>query len=76
MVPVRGELALLDRLFVLNGLGEHIWQALDGKRTISEICASIVDAFDVNQKTANRDLIEFVVELEEAGLVVAAPHDE
>ena len=63
LVPVRGELARLDRIFVLNSLGEFIWHALDGHATIAEISAAIVDAFEVDADVANDDLIEFVCDL-------------
>ena len=76
LVPVRGELARLDRIFALNSLGEHIWQALDGSQTIADISADIAKVFDVDEDTANRDLIEFIADLEDAGLATATPDRE
>ena len=69
LVPVRGELARLDRIFALNSLGEFIWVALDGKAAIAEVCSSVTAAFDVDESTAREDVIEFVSDLEDAGLV-------
>lgn len=72
LVPVRGELAHLDRIFSLNPLGEFIWQALDGSNSLADISAGIVDNFDVDRETAMRDLVEFVADLEDAGLATAS----
>ena len=68
LVAVRGELARLERLHVLNTVGEHIWGLLDGRRTIAEICNEVAAAFDVDAGTAHRDVAEFLADLEDAGL--------
>ena len=35
LVAVRGELARLERIFVLNTVGEYVWAVLDGKKTVA-----------------------------------------
>ena len=69
LVPVRGELARLERIFVLNAVGEHIWGLLDGHLTVAEVCAKVVEAFEVDEATAQRDVMEFLADLEDAELV-------
>lgn len=69
LVPVKGRLADLQRLFVLNHLGEYIWQQLDGTRTQQEIMAAILVRFEVDEKHAAEDLEEFLGRLKEVELV-------
>jgi hypothetical protein len=73
LVPVRGELARMERIFVLDEVGEHIWEALDGRRTARELVESIVGSFEVGEEVARADLAEFVAELADAGLITASP---
>jgi Coenzyme PQQ synthesis protein D (PqqD) len=69
LVPVRGELARLQQIFVLNPVGEHIWHQLDGSRAFGAILQSLVEAFDIDDADARSDLLEFLAELEDAGLI-------
>lgn len=71
LVAVRGELARLDRIHVLNSVGEHIWGLLDGRRTAAEIGADVSETFDVDAATALVDVTEFLADLEDAGLITA-----
>lgn len=71
LVPVRGELAQLQRLFSLNGVGAFIWRQLDGKRDLEAIHHDVVERFDVSEDEARRDLVEYVDCLRDASLVVA-----
>lgn len=69
LVPVRGKLAQLKRVFVLNPVGAHIWGRLDGERDLAAIHRGIVEAFEVTETEAEEDLFEFIASLEEANLV-------
>jgi len=68
LVAVRGELARLERLHVLNTVGEHIWGLLDGRRTVAEVSADVAETFDTDAATALEDVAEFLADLEDAGL--------
>lgn len=72
LVPVAGRLADLQRLFVLEGAGEFIWDNLDGARSLDEIRDSLVGRFDVSLAQAEQDLQDFVARLREAGLIQEA----
>jgi hypothetical protein len=71
LVPVRGELAQLQRLFSLNAVGAFIWQQLDGKRDLAAIEHDLVERFEVSEEEARRDLVEYVEGLRQASLIVA-----
>ncbi len=73
IVPIRGKLADMQRIFVVSSVAEYIWQNLDGKKSLDEICDDIVVHFNVKKEQAVADLQEFIIELLEAGLVVERP---
>ena len=69
LIPVRGELADLQRVFAVNPVAEAVWNLLDGKRTLAEISRQIEVRFEVTAEAAFADLKAFVVKLRELGLV-------
>lgn len=68
LVPVKGSLADMQRIFTLNPVAEYIWQELD-KKDLNEICNGIVSRFEVGREQAERDIREFITELIEADLI-------
>ena len=69
LIPIRGKLAEMQRIFVLNPVSEWIWQELDGQKRLDEIRQSVVAKFDVEEKKADSDIREFIAELLEANLI-------
>jgi hypothetical protein len=69
LVPIRGRLADLQELFVLNPVGEWIWERLDGSRPTTALADDMARAFKVERDEAAADLEAFVAELDEAGLL-------
>jgi hypothetical protein len=69
LVPVRGKLADMRRIFTLNPVADHIWNRIDGKSSIQTIGNSIVSAFDITHELAERDLEEFVAALLQEHLI-------
>jgi coenzyme PQQ synthesis protein D (PqqD) len=64
---VEGEAVLIDErereLIRLNVVGTAIWTAIDGRRTVREIIASVRDMFEVSEKRAARDVRRFMKRL-------------
>lgn len=69
VVPVRGRLAQLQNLYVLSEVGRHLWEEIDGARTIGALRESVLLAYDVTEEQADRDLMEFIGAMVEAGLL-------
>jgi hypothetical protein len=55
--------------FTLNNVGRFIWELLEEKKQITDICREIVGRYDVDEDTARRDTLEIVRELIGEGLV-------
>jgi hypothetical protein len=69
LVPIYGELANMEKIFSLDPVAAFIWEQLDGKKRLKDIRDGLLDAFDVEKEQAETDILEFVGELLEAGLI-------
>ena len=72
LVPIRQHLADMGELFVLNPVGEWVWQHLDGTRDVGELARGVCARFEVGEEQARADVQEFLLELEEAHLLAQA----
>jgi len=62
-------------VFSLNEVATLIWQAADGKTSLSEIVSShICPEFDVDPALAARDAEQFVDELSKHGILLVSDH--
>ena len=68
LVPVRGNLADMQKIFTLNPVAEYIWQELDNNN-LGDICDGVISAFEVEKPRAESDIREFVAELMAADLI-------
>ena len=69
LVPIRQNVADMDCIYTLNPVGAFIWGKLDGRATLADLQAAIVNEYDTDAQTAAADLQEFVQELEAAGAI-------
>jgi hypothetical protein len=65
LVPIRRNVADLESVFTLGGTGVRIWELIDGKRTVGELLARVVEEFDIAPEEAEADLGEYLQSLEE-----------
>ena len=69
LVPIRGNLADMQYIFTLNKVGAFIWDLLDGERKLSDLLEMILERFETDRIEAEKDLLEFIGQVEEKGLV-------
>ncbi len=69
IVPVRGKLADMQRIFTLNPVAEYIWNSLDGRTSIGDIRNGIISNYEVEEEQADSDIMDFITELLEADLI-------
>lgn len=72
LVPVSGNLADMQCLFALESVSSFIWEHIDGSNDLDALCAMIQDEFVVAADQAKSDLLEFIQELRDAGLIEEA----
>lgn len=73
LVPIRGNLADMQRLFMLTPVAEFIWQQLKGDVTLEAVLMKVLDNFEVSREQAEKDICEFVLELNKFGLIGEEP---
>ena len=53
----------------VGGVGPRIWELLESPRTVEQISAAIVDEFEVEAETCREDILGFIRQLLDMGLV-------
>jgi len=69
IVPIKSNVGDLNSIFTLNEIGTMIWELIDGKRSVSEIAEAVCKTYEVKPEVAEKDTLEFLNTLQEAGLV-------
>jgi hypothetical protein len=68
VVPIRGHLADLQRIYALNPVGALVWGRLDRAADVLTLCRAVADEFDVGAEEAEPSVRAFLAQLEDAGL--------
>lgn len=72
IVPLTGRVGDLDSIYTLNEVGTRIWQMINGQAKISQIVEAVSREYEVSREEAERDVLELINSLAEAGLIRAA----
>jgi hypothetical protein len=72
IVPVTGNVADLESIFVLNSVASRIWELLGSPTTPGRIAETLSAEFAVSRETAAVDVAEFLDALSERGLIQTA----
>ncbi|MBI5210010.1 MAG: PqqD family protein [Elusimicrobia bacterium] len=64
LVPIREKTADLRSIFTLNETAARIWELIDGKRTVGEIKASLLDEYETTGPELEADLQTILAQLE------------
>ena len=72
LVPIRGDLAGIQRIFALDQVSCFVWERLDGARDTEALTQEVCSVFAVASDQARADIDSFIGELREAGLVTQA----
>lgn len=73
LVPVKGDLADMRRIYMLNRTADYIWDCLDGRARCRDICKGLAERFGIDDTQARTDIEGFITELLGEGLIVEAP---
>ncbi len=72
IVPIRRRAGEIESLYTLNEVAARIWELIDGNRSLEQIRDIIVSEYDVAQEEAEKDILEFVQQLESIGALKEA----
>ena len=64
LVPIRQNVGDLESISTLNEVAARIWELIDGKMKVREIKDKIIEEFEVTPQQAEKDLIEYLQQLE------------
>lgn len=65
LVPVGRTVYEANGLFVLNELGDFLWERLPEAENEEQLLASILEEYEVDEQTARRDLRAFLDKLKQ-----------
>ena len=72
-----GETVMLDpakgSYFSLGVVGSRVWQLLEDRRSVNDLCKELVSEFDIDHQTCRREVRAFIDRLLDAGLIVELP---
>ncbi|RJP80449.1 MAG: PqqD family protein [Desulfobacteraceae bacterium] len=60
LVPIRGKLADMQRIFSLNPVAEFIWAHIEKETPVEKILNLVIHEFDVEEKKAKEDLVALI----------------
>jgi len=63
LVPIARSAEEMDAIYTLNETASTIWEALDGQRTLGEVLALVLQAYEVEAEQAQNDLFELLEQL-------------
>ena len=69
LIPIRGQAADLDAIYVLNDTAAFLWSQLDTTGDVAALGAVLCEAFEVSPEQAAQDVTDFLAALEESGIV-------
>ncbi len=69
LVPVSQKLGEVECIYTLNDVAAHIWELIDGQRSLKALRDSMVEAFQVQHSEAQEDLIMLIEQLKEVGAI-------
>jgi hypothetical protein len=64
LVPIRQNVGDLESISTLNEVAARIWELIDGNMKVREIKDKIIEEFEVTPEKAEKDLIEYLQQLE------------
>ena len=65
LIPIHQDIANMDSIFTLNGIGAFIWEQLEQPTTQTSLQAAILEEYDANQKVLLADLDKFLGQMKE-----------
>lgn len=71
IVPIESGVADIDdALYSLNPTGRVIWEMLEQKRTVNDICFFLCDEYNASQEEIKTDLMDLLEELFNLNLII------
>jgi hypothetical protein len=63
LVPIHQDVADMDSIYTLNGVGAFVWEHLDTPRTQADLQAAMLEEYDADPEVIISDLEHFLGEM-------------
>lgn len=69
VVPIDEAVLDFSGIMTLNGTGAFLWRQLEAGAAESELIAALLEEYDTDESTAQKDIAEFIAKLKSADLL-------
>jgi hypothetical protein len=73
--PLVDELVMLDvnrgAYYGLDEIASYIWEQLEAPRQVADLCRHLLEVYEVERQTCQRDVLELLESLHDKGLVLS-----
>lgn len=69
VIPVGKSALKLNGMILLNDVSKVIWQCLEQETQLEQIVAAVTEAFEVSEREARSDILEFLDKLRQIQLL-------
>jgi len=69
IIPLDEQTSDSEKINFLNETGTRIWKLIDGKNSIKDIVVRIVKEYEIDEKEAEKEVMDFVKKLQRKNLV-------
>ena len=76
LVPIKGNVGDLRYIYQLDDVASFIWEKIDGRKALGDIKKMVMNEYDVSDEQAEKDLLDFVSQLEEIGGIFRGDVDD
>lgn len=70
LVPIANNIADMNNVYTLNETGAFIWEQIDGERTIDKIIDLVIQEYDIDKDSANKDVYDFIANMQKFLILV------
>ena len=69
LVPIRQDVAAMDCIYTLNGVGAFIWERIDEQATTADLQSAVVKEYAAEPETVAEDVNAFLAEMAAIGAI-------
>lgn len=70
LVPVHQNVVNMECIYTLNDVGALLWEGLAAPVSLAKLAEAVMNDFEVDHDTVQRDLHDFITEMETCGAVL------
>jgi hypothetical protein len=69
LIPVHQDVADMDSIYILNGVGAFIWENLDPSTTLTDLEATLLEEYDADPNEITNDMERFLRDMTDIGAI-------